>query len=45
MGSSREARTSMSANMRSITWMVGVGGAAPSVFFMGKPWSLPYFIL
>src|SRR6188474_2980199 len=35
--SSREASTSMSANMRAITWMVGVGGVVESVFRMGGP--------
>jgi hypothetical protein len=32
--SSREASTSISANMRSITWIVGVAGAPVSFFLM-----------
>src|SRR3954467_10305131 len=36
IASSREARTSMSANMRSITWIVGVAGWPLSVFRGGR---------
>ena len=40
IASSREASTSISANMRSITWMVGVAAVWESFFLMARPFYL-----